>query len=105
VGTVIKNVDKEFMNCRQLDEDNLYMLLYQGIKSLNKFLCLNDKVNKSKIHYFFIIISVKGLAFFVLFTLEVNKHHMCYKELHEEFVDCEGPPDWFEHRNETKICE
>lgn len=70
------------MNCVLMDgSNNLYQMLLNGIKALYSDYCRNEDFYK-----------------------KFNKHTICYQELNEEFIDCEGPADWFENSNKTNSC-
>ena len=35
---------------------------------------------------------------------EFAKQQICYEELYQEYLECEGPDDWFENSNSTTVC-
>lgn len=72
------------LNCKisANSADNLYVKLLNGTLALNRFLCSNRKLRK---HF--------------------DDHMNCYTSLHEDFIDCEGPDDWYEGTNHTAMCE
>ena len=48
----------------------------------------------------FLKIKLKQILFLVLRIQEE-----CISELHEDLLECEGPPDWFEKSNKEVVCE
>lgn len=53
-----------------------------GTQVVNRYLCLNQHFRES---------------------FEKSLH--CYRSLHEEIIDCEGPEDWYESQNGSHVCD
>lgn len=82
MSIALKNVELSQKHCKPLEDNNLYMLLLHGLTMAHIQYCKNNE-----------------------FRNAFMENIECYKELHEEYIDCEGPADWFENSNETKLCE
>lgn len=65
-----------------LGEEHLYVRLAKAIRKFHSFYCGRDE---------------RYRKLFSQFQDELLG-------LHEQFVDCEGPPDWFENSNKTNRC-
>ncbi|KAG4071637.1 hypothetical protein HA402_011791 [Bradysia odoriphaga] len=85
LGSNIDEVKHEFKSCTPLKRDNLYWMLFQGVEAMYGKICNSTKPGKS------------------LQNLINNRD--CIVELREEYIDCEGPADWFEKENQTTLCE
>jgi hypothetical protein len=72
---------KEESKCQPLPRDNLYVKLLQGSKEF-----CSQILNKAEV------------------KKEYLKHESCFQELAEEFMDCQGPNDWYEATNLTLAC-
>ncbi|KAJ6633822.1 hypothetical protein Bhyg_17895, partial [Pseudolycoriella hygida] len=81
----INEVKHEYKSCVPLKRDNLYWMLFQGVETMHSKVCNCTKPGK------------------LLKNLLDNRD--CIVELREEYIDCEGPADWFEKENRTNLCE
>lgn len=75
-------IKQEVRGCFETDFDNIYLRLLNGTQILNKYLCCNTKFRKI-----------------------INANEKCLIMLHEKYLDCEGPDDWYEVTNETQLCQ
>lgn len=82
ISKSLKLIENDEKNCKPLENDNLYMMLLNGLNVANNCFCMNEK-----------------------FLKIFKKNENCYKELYEEYIDCEGPADWFEVSNSTIVCQ
>lgn len=82
VNHTLDGVKDELRECFETDQDTLYLRLLNGTQVLNKFLCNNKKFREQ---------------------YEVNEE--CYASLHEYYMNCAGPKDWYENANKTLVCE
>lgn len=78
---MINNTLRGQRECHPLEPDNLYVKLFRGLEMFVSAYCRDDQFQRS-----------------------FNHHLDCYNELHEEYIDCEGLPDWFENSNKSKLC-
>lgn len=44
-------------------------------------------------------------AFVSISLKDLINNRDCIVELREEYIDCEGPADWFEKENHKTLCE
>lgn len=54
------------------------------------------------------VIRIMKNDFFLIFSSKFKdlvNNRDCIVELREEYIDCEGPADWFEKENRTTLCE
>ena len=67
---------------KNVDDKNLYIRLFKAIKKFHSIYCGPDERYRK------------------LFSEYQDE----LLGLHEQFVDCDGDPDWFENPNNTKLC-
>nr|CAH7763657.1 unnamed protein product [Callosobruchus chinensis] len=79
---VIKNSGKYLKNCT-VSDTNLYSNLLEGIRVLNSECCCAE----SK------------------FYAKLSKYYPCLHDLRHDFEACDGPPDWNEEPDNTKVCK
>lgn len=77
----IDRFNEYFKSCKLDKKKNVYVQLTKGIDALNEKLC-NDR----KFHEEFVY------------------HVECYRDLGEEYKDCEGPADWYEDQEQDRLC-
>ncbi|XP_055389968.1 uncharacterized protein LOC129618953 [Condylostylus longicornis] len=76
----IRIIERESQNCIRLNNDNLYSKLYVSVIIYYENFCeINSK--------------------------ELQTYNYCLQELRTSYMDCEGPPDWYERSNQTEVCE
>lgn len=68
--------------CKHVPDKKLYVRLFKAIRSFYSIFCRGDERYRK------------------LFTQWQEE----LLSLHEQFVDCEGPPDWYENGNATMLC-
>lgn len=69
--------------CIPLSSENLYMKLLKTFKYFDAEICPPDSRLRKKL----------------------DKTGDCLRELKEEFLSCEGSPDWYENMNDTVRCQ
>ncbi|TMW51494.1 hypothetical protein DOY81_003399 [Sarcophaga bullata] len=84
VSDILHNINQTLTECVPLAHDNLYMRLTCGLDYFNTQICLNTMHSDKSF-------------------LRIQRE--CISELHEDLLECEGPPDWFEKSNKEVVCE
>ncbi|KAL9903531.1 uncharacterized protein LOC119637953 [Glossina fuscipes] len=84
VSGVLTHINDTLGNSEPPPPDNLYMKLYLALDYFNHFICYYNGKPKTK---------------------HITDYHDCFRELREDIVECEGPPDWFEKSNEAVVCQ
>ncbi|XP_055910646.1 uncharacterized protein LOC129945009 isoform X2 [Eupeodes corollae] len=82
ISKAMVKINKTQSGCIPLSSENLYMKLLKTLKFFDASFCQSDSRLKKKI----------------------NQIGDCLSELREEFLDCEGSPDWYENMNDTIRC-
>ncbi|XP_055842167.1 uncharacterized protein LOC129909182 [Episyrphus balteatus] len=83
LSEAMEKINKTQTGCIPLNSENLYMKLLKTVKFFDASICQGDSRLKKKI----------------------DKIGDCLPELREEFLDCEGAPDWYENINDTLRCQ
>lgn len=82
INTTLEAVDRELQNCVVLSRANLYIRLLNGTQIANRMLCTNNSLRDG-----------------------YKKYEECIQQLHEEYLECEGPEDWFEDLHVDRVCD
>lgn len=82
ISDVLDHISSATSNCI-VAEDNIYGKLAEGLSYYKSEVC--DGVNRKR-------------------QAQLNEAHNCLKELRTDLIACEGPADWYEKRNATKVC-
>ncbi|KAJ8960022.1 hypothetical protein NQ318_009459, partial [Aromia moschata] len=78
----IKKIDNYLQSCNPPNEEDLYMSLIMGIKTLQEKLCTeSDFIKRYCIYY------------------------PCLHELRNDFETCNGPADWNEDPDKNEMCK
>nr|CAI5850084.1 unnamed protein product [Callosobruchus analis] len=79
---VLRNSGKYLKNCTAANTD-LYSNLLKGIRVLNSECCCAEST----------------------FYAKLSKYYPCLHDLRHDFEACDGPPDWNEEPDNTKVCK
>lgn len=82
ISDVLDRISSATSNCI-VAEDNIYGKLADGLSYYKSEVC--DGVNRKR-------------------QARLNEAHNCLKELRTDMIECEGPADWYEKRNATRVC-
>ncbi|CAH1974006.1 unnamed protein product [Acanthoscelides obtectus] len=78
---VLKSSGKYLNNCT-VSETNLYANLLKGVKQLDSECCCAESS----------------------FYAKLSKYYLCLHDLRNDYEACDGPPDWNEEPDNTKVC-
>uniref|UniRef100_A0A1I8M925 DDE_3 domain-containing protein n=1 Tax=Musca domestica TaxID=7370 RepID=A0A1I8M925_MUSDO len=84
VSDVLTKINKILTRHQAFSVDNLYVKLYNGLKHFDDNICQRSFSAEDK---------------------DLTNYQDCIQELHEDLIECEGPPDWFEKTNEAVVCQ
>lgn len=81
------------------------MIIYIGYCFKESVLCIKTFARKKLKLLKVKILSNKWVLLFRFHFTELALNYNCIHDLHEEYVDCEGPADWFEKSDQSAICQ
>lgn len=81
--STMSGVHTDYRQCIPLATDNLFANLFRGIEQMYTLFC--------------------GADMALLDSMDM--YHSCMQEIHNEYVECEGPADWIERDNATQLCQ
>ncbi|XP_073841259.1 uncharacterized protein [Musca autumnalis] len=84
VSDILAKINAILIESRPLPTNNLYVKLYNALRHFNDSICQRG-------------FSIKGD--------HLTDYEDCIQDLHEDLIQCEGPPDWFEKKNEAVVCQ
>lgn len=90
--------DAYLKKCEPPSQKDLYVQLIKGVASLHQKLCANSTFKNCKQEKFALIFNL------VHGVLAFKSHYNCYHKLSTDFEDCNGPSDWTEDSDASKIC-
>ncbi|XP_017469755.1 PREDICTED: uncharacterized protein LOC108361615 [Rhagoletis zephyria] len=79
---VLGHINDTLTDCVPSPTTNLYMRLYRALEFFDEQICGRAET-KSK---------------------HLENYRSCISELRDDFIDCEGPADWFEKRSKAYVC-
>ncbi|XP_014271633.1 uncharacterized protein [Halyomorpha halys] len=82
VGRRLKTAYEQMRDCSLSSSQRMYANLIDGVESLYETICLNEPYK----HKF-------------------EAHSSCFKKLYNELDNCDGPKDWVEDFNKTRLCK
>lgn len=88
IADVLGHIQSATSNCI-LADDNIYGKLANGLMYYKAEVCDGGSESSS---------NRKRCA-------SLNDAHNCLKELRTDMIECEAPPDWYEQRNASKVCQ
>lgn len=84
IKSSLSTVDGMLESCTPLEKaNNLYIRLFNGTRSLYNMSCTCDGEFRKK----------------------YDEYQICYNQLHEELMECEGPDDWYEDSKQEAVCK
>ncbi|XP_061400945.1 uncharacterized protein LOC133336683 [Musca vetustissima] len=84
VADVLIKINKIITKSKLSAKENLYVKLYNGLRYFDESIC-QQRFSAEEKH--------------------LTNYQDCLQELHEDLIECEGPPDWFEKTNEDVVCQ
>lgn len=84
ISDVLQHINATLSDSIPLPKENLYMKLNSGLDYFNSFICLYNPSSRGS---------------------HLTRHLECIQELHDDLIECEGPPDWFEKSNAAVVCQ
>ncbi|XP_034099142.2 uncharacterized protein LOC117564464 [Drosophila albomicans] len=88
IADVLEHIRGATSNCI-LADDNIYGKLTNGLRYYKSEVCDGGSESSG---------NRKRCA-------SLNDAHNCLKELRTDMIECEAPADWYEKRNESKVCQ
>ncbi|KNC22491.1 hypothetical protein FF38_07231, partial [Lucilia cuprina] len=107
VADVLQHINSTISVSIPLPVDNLYMKLYNSLDYYNSYVCLYNPNTRGNLEFLCKIRNLKSSKLSIMYhdLSDLINYHECLTELHEDLLDCEGPPDWFEKTNEAIVCQ
>ncbi|CAH1396317.1 unnamed protein product [Nezara viridula] len=82
VGRRLKAAYGHMKDCSLSSSQKMYANLIDGVESLYETICLNEPYKR-----------------------KFEAHSSCFKKLYNELDNCDGPKDWVEDSNKTRLCK
>lgn len=98
---VLNKLNQQFQTCVPLPKENLYMKLLAGAHVLHEKVCESEDACLRE----FMVYWYKFSKHNTIVLLDVGKSQDCLRLLRSDYMDCEGPADWYEKTNETVVCK
>lgn len=98
VSTNLDRMDLFLKQCQPPEQSDLYIQLIKGVDSLYDKVCSESPFKTGIIYIIYFLIKITKCI------SEFENSFKCLQDLHTDFKDCTGPPDWAEEEDNEKIC-